>query len=504
VRDDRDPNHARLPFSYRLTIVVTVALMFALGLVYFGLRNQRITTSFQVYGSRTITQDLPAVFRLVQFDNDGSQGNLPVKILDVTVNQNGREISSGKALQDVASVPADARIMATGLKPGEATLHFDVKGWTGERRKLEVMVDVLPPQSIYSGARLRPGLEAPIDATRALMDLSLPAGGMVEGLDNQVWLRFAGPDGRPADVHPNFTLADSENVQAEATGRLGITPISLDPRGPNQNLVIEVPFRDDTIIWEEMIAPGKLARLVGASLLWQTPPPVQHALTLETDGSDRTFYCTLWQQTTPISIARVDTLDGVGKVIFDYPAWGLFWVTCDDHFLSSNEFTSERAVYITEDSPATLGQIIKLAADEPFFANWPELGQLTPAEFERAAAYFQDRLQPHGQEISQLLNTYDGDSAELRTLAGHQRDTVLILWGLAGVGLLLWAVAVTIRQHKRLARSFQEFQDGEEVGDDLALEGITRRRSFVPALLVAFTFLANLAALIWLFRLIFF
>jgi hypothetical protein len=145
-----------------------------------------------------------------------------------------------------------------------------------------------------------------------------------------------------------------------------------------------------------------------------------------------------------------------------------------------------------------------LAAHEKFFDNWPATEQLTTAEFQRATAYFQDRLQPHGQEISQLLNTYDGDASALRTRAGNQRDTVLILWGLAGVGLLLWAVAVTIRQHKRLTRSFKEFQDGEEVGDDLAVEGITRRRSFVPALLVAFTFLANLAALIWLFRLIFF
>jgi hypothetical protein len=327
---------------------------------------------------------------------------------------------------------------------------------------------------------------------------------MVEGLDNSVWLRFAAPDGKPADVHPSYTLADADKVQAEATGRLGITTISLAPRGPNQNLVIEVPFRDDTVTWEEMIAPGKFARLTGTPLVWQAPTPVQHTLTIETDGSDRTFYCTLWQQTTPIDLARVDTTDGTGKVTFDFPAPGLFWVTCDDHFLSSDEFVAERAVISTDSAPAGMDALRHLAAHEKFFDNWPATEQLTTAEFQRATAYFQDRLQPHGQEISQLLNTYDGDASALRTRAGNQRDTVLILWGLAGVGLLLWAVAVTIRQHKRLTRSFKEFQDGEEVGDDLAVEGITRRRSFVPALLVAFTFLANLAALIWLFRLIFF
>jgi len=478
--------------------------MFALGLVYFGLRNQRVATSFQVYGSRAVTQGLPAVFRLVQFDNDGNQGNLPMQIIATAVRQGEREVSNGKALQDVASVPADIRIDATGLVPGEAALHFDVEGWNGERRKLEVPITVRPRGSSEFAARLRPGLDAPIDANRALMDLTLPAGGMVEGLDNQVWIRFASPAGVPADVHLNYSLAEGEEVQAEATGRLGITPISLAPRGPNQNLIIEVPYQDDTVVWQEMIAPGKLARLTGAPLVWKTPPPVEHTLTLETDGSDRTFYCTLWQQTTPIDLARVDTADGLGEVTFEFPSRGLFWVTCDDHFLSSNEFIAERAVLSTDYPPAGFAAILELAADEKFFANWPAAEQLTPAEFQRATAYFQDRLQPHGQEISQLLNTYDGDVAQLRTRAGHQRDTVLVLWGLVGVGLLLWAVAVTIRQHKRLTKAFQEFQDGEEVGDDLAIEGITRRRSFVPTLLVAFTVLANLAALIWLFRLIFF
>lgn len=504
MRDHRDPKTATLPFSYRLTIVVSVIVMFALGLVYFGLRNQRIATSFQIYGGEVIGAGQPAVFRLVQFDNDGSQGNLPLRILSISVRQGGREISAGAPLQEVASVPADARIDGTGLMPGEATVLFDVEGWNAERRQLEVGLTVRPTNEVGTAARLRLGLDAPIDAKVAQMDMTLPAGGMVEGLDNRVWIRFATPAGAPADVQPRYSLAEADEVQAEPTGRLGIAPILLSPRGPNQNLVIEVPYRHETVVWQEMIAPGKMARLTGAPLFATDPPPVQQSLTLETEGSDRTFYCTLWQRSTPVDLARVDTVDGVGKVAFTLPKQGLHWVTCDDHFLSSTEFNAERPIWATDAPRTAVAQILALAEDEPFFSHWPAAAQWTPAEFERAAGYFQDRLQPDGLQISQLLNTYDGDASALKERAGNQRDTVLVLWGLAGIGLLLWAVAVTIRQHKRLTRTFREFQDEEDVGDDLATEGITRRRSFIPALLVAFTILANLAALLWLFRLIFF
>lgn len=504
MRDHRDPNGTPLPFSYRLTIVVSVAVMFALGLVYFGLRNQRVATSFQIYGGRSISQSLPAVFRLVQFDNDGNQGYLPIRIISVSLRQGGREVSTGQPLQEVASVPADARIVGAGLEPGEATVLFDVEGWNGERRQLEAAVTVLPQSSNTLAATLRPGLDAPVDATRAIMDISPPAGGLVEGLDNRVWIRFAAPDGSPANVHPSYSLGTGERGHAESTGRLGITPMVLTPSGPNQNLVMEIPFRDDTIVWQEMIAPGKLARLTGPPLFVTSPPPTVQSFEIQTDGADRSLYCTLWQHTTAVDLARVDTTDGVGQLSFSLPARGLFWVTCDDNLLSTSDFLAERAIWLTDDQAGCFAELMTLATAEPFFKGWPDFSQLTPAELTRAASYLQERLQPLGQEMSQLHNTYDGDVAALRERAGNQRDTVLVLWGLAGIGLLLWAVAVTIRQHKRLTRTFREFQDDEDVGDQLSAEGITRRRSFVPALLVAFTVLANLAALLWLFRLIFF
>ncbi len=505
MTDHSDTTNSPLPLSYRLTIILSVGLMFALGLAYFGLRNQRVPTSFQIYGSPTAVQGLPAVFRLVHFDNDGNQGNLPVQIVTVTVSQNGSVVANGTPLQEIATVPADARIDTATLVPGPAMVRFEVSGWEGESRTLEFPLEVLAPDDAAPmAATLRPGIEAPIDGTRARMDLSLPSGGMVEGLPNRLWVRFADPASRPQDVHPTYRLGSGEEVRAAATGRLGITPMTLVPSGPNQTLFIDVPFRDDTVSWEEMVAPGKLARLDQAPLfVTQTPPVLQH-LRVATDGADRVLYCSLWFNTTVIELARVDTIDGIGNLAFSLPHPGLYWATCDDHFLSASEFLAERPMIVTEDPLASLNQLLQLGATEPFFSHWPASHLLTAEELERASAYLQDRLAPAGQQTAQLLNTYDGDVAQLRARAENQRDTVLLLWAIAGVGLLLWAVAVTIRQHKRLARSFQEFQEGEDVGDDLATQGITRKRSFVPAALVAVAVLANLGALIWLLRLIFF
>jgi hypothetical protein len=505
VTDDRESSAAPLPLSYRLTIVLSVLLMFALGVVYFSLRNQRVTTSFQVYGSTEVTRGLPAAFRLVQFDNEGNRGNLPVLVRRVTVLQEGAEPVVQPGTEPVGAIPADLVLETGALQAGPATLRFDVEGWNGEQRTIEAAVTVLVPKaSDPLRFQLRAPLEAPLEADRAHMDLALPGAGLVEGIPNTLWLRVADEARRPVEAHPRYRLGDGESQVAPSTGRLGLTDIVLAPRGPNQTLVIDVPFRDETVSWEEMVAPSRLVRLLGPPLVTEDDPPLTLTFPVETDGTDRALFCTLWRQRTALAFAQTETSDGRGSVSFDLPVRGLYWVSCDDHFLSAAEFLTARPVMLTREPDRFLQSLVAMVSGDPFFAAWPPVDRLTPTEKERAFAYFASRMAPDGPEFTKLLNTYDGDVEALRQRAGTQRDAVLILLGLVGLGLLLWAIAVAIRQHTRLSRSFREFQAQEDVGDDLSVQGITRRKGYMPALLVILTVIANLAALIWLLRLVFF
>lgn len=507
MTDDRDhSDHHRLPFSYKATIAVSVLLIFVLGLVYFSLRNQRIATSFQVYGSKNATLGLNAVFRLVQFDNEGRERkNLPTRVGSVRLRQNGKDVSVQPQESKASSLPADVLVDTNDLTPGPAELIFEVSGWNGEERDVAVELTVVEPGP-GNGRHfsLLPAISAPLESDKLSMELSTPGGGLLEGVTNTVWLRIADQDGRPVDAGPEYTLGAGETLHAPATGRLGITPLHLIPQGLNQNLVIDVPFRGETCTWQEMVAPNGLIQLSVDSYLLPPGRPAQVKLRARTYNETQELYCTLWRNSSAIDFLRLTTADHAGTIELELPAQGFYWATCNDHFVSSDAFHAVAPLVVSAQPGRILAMLLALFPDDPFFSAWPPPDRMTPDERVTAISYLFSRMTPDGPEFAQLTNTYASDAQDLREQAGTQRDVVLVLIGLVGMGLLLWAVAVAIKQHTRMTRTFKEFQGLEDVGDALAREGITRRKSYLPALLVVLTIVANLFAILWLLRLVFF
>jgi hypothetical protein len=505
VTHEREHHSPPLPVSYKVTIVVSVTLMFIMGLFYFTLRNQRVQTSFQVYGPSVLQPDLPAAFRVFLFDNAGDHRHLPVRVLNVALLQKGQILVHGPGEQKIASVPAEFSVDCSGLGPGNATLRIEVETWNSEQRTLELEIPVATPDG-NQGLRfsLKTPVAAPIDEDEARLDLTMTGSGLVEQLPNRLWLRIADGTGQPTDVTATFQLGTGEVHQTARTGRLGLAPLTIAPYGLNQNLVIDAQISGGSVHWEEMIAPDRRFALYADTQLLSTPTPFTVQVEVRSEPGVEEVFCTFWRHETALSFHHLEITGGATALDLDVPAPGLYWVTCDDHFMAGQGAQAYLPLVVTT-SPSKFLKLVmnSLSADEHIQA-WPSPGDWSDAEQKLATEYLVDRLAPAGQELQQLLNTYSGDVTALQTKAGTQRDVVLILIGLVGLGLLFWAVGVAIQQHRNLSKSFKEFQEGEDVGKELAAEGLTRRQSYLPAIMVILTVIANVAALIWLLRLVFF
>ena len=139
------------------------------------------------------------------------------------------------------------------------------------------------------------------------------------------------------------------------------------------------------------------------------------------------------------------------------------------------------------------------SVDDPVAASLPAVAD----NAKTVARYIQDHLRPGHDGFVQLLNSYHQDLSGVQQKTAKLRNLLLILIAVVRFGLLLWAFAVAAVQHRTLRRNFREFQQQEDVGDELAVEGIARKRPFLPAILVLLAGVANLVALIWLLMLIF-
>ncbi|MBM4353836.1 MAG: hypothetical protein FJ109_08580 [Deltaproteobacteria bacterium] len=498
---DRDPSALPLPRTYKLVIVVSVALMFLLGLFYLGLRNRRVGATFQVYASHELVSGLPAAFRAVQF-NGVERKNLPVAIESVALYRDGREVATARAQSVVPRLPSDLSLVLPGLEPGPVTARLDLVGWDGEKRSVEVQLDVVAPGESIRHFQAIPELDAPPSVTELDLGLSAAGGGLVDGVPNRLWLRVASLDGAPVDVLPEFRLDEGPVPGSVRSGRLGIASVETVVAGLNANLVMEIPAGRERVVWQEMVAPDRMARLRAARRLFSAEPPLHVQVELLSSLAELQMYCTLWHGGTAIEFLETATRNHSALIDLTLPSRGLYWLTCEDHFVSSDEFPAFLPLLVTSDEGRFL-ESLSTAFGGPLSAGWPRIADMTAPERERALDYLADRMAPQGVAIAQVVNTYAADLEELKERSSQQRDAVLAVIALLGLALLVWAVAVAIRQHRRLRRSFQEFQEKEDVGDELAREGITRRRSFVPAALVALTFVLNIIALVWLLRLIF-
>ena len=501
--EPRESAASALPLSFKIVIIVSVALIFVLGLVFFSQLNRNVSTSFQLYGPAVFQEGQPAAIRVVQFDSINRK-NIPASISGATITGGDRTVSAGAGAA-VPSLPADLLLPPVEVEPGEALLEVDVKGWNGEERTISASVEVVPRGRHWAQhVRLAPALQAPAHADKVLMDLAMAGGVLVEGVENYLWLRTAEPNGRPTGAAVAYRLSEGEAQHASSSKRLGLARLDIIPLGVNQNLAVTVDAAGGTVEWEEMVTPVSHALIRGPGDVMKSEGPVTVPLEIFTATETRELYCSLWRGPSPLALFTVVTDGGRADLSIELPGPGFYWVACNDVYTAAEGFLAHAPLVALADPDLFIAQLLALFATDPFFAHWPRIEDMTADEKRLVWRYLGARLVPRGIELAKLANTHADDVDALTRDSEGRRDLILLLIAIVGFGLLTWTVAVAFKQHTALARGFRELADTEDFGEELRREGITRRRSFLPAILILLTAVANLVALIWLLRLVFF
>jgi len=249
VSEPREFAAPPLPLSFKIVIVVSVALIFVLGLVFFSQLNRTVTTSFQLYGPPVFQEGQPASIRVVQFDTVNTK-NIPASITGATLTGGGRSVTADISAT-VPSLPADLVLPVVEVDPGESLLEVEVKGWNGEQRTITAPVTVVPRGRHWAQhVRLAQTYPAPAHAEKVLMDLSMTGGVLLEGVENHIWLRTARPNGKPYAAKVSYHLAEGESAQASPAGRLGVARLDVNPAGVNQNLTMTVETEGGQVEWK--------------------------------------------------------------------------------------------------------------------------------------------------------------------------------------------------------------------------------------------------------------
>lgn len=503
MSEPREFSAPPLPLSFKIVIIVSVALIFVLGLVFFSQLNRTVTTSFQLYGPKFFQEGQPASIRVVQFDSVNTK-YIPASIVGATLTGGGRSVSA-EVNAGVPSLPADLLLPRIEVDPGNALLEVAVKGWNGEERTISAPVEVVPRGRHWSQhVRLARAYPAPAHAEKILMDLSMTGGALVEGVENHLWLRTARPNGKPYSAGTSYQLAGDEARHASSSARLGVVRLDITPAGVNQNLEMTVEVEGGTVEWEEMVTPLSHALIRGPDRILKAEGAVVANIEVLTATETRELYCSVWRGSSPLALFTIVTEGGRAEPAIELPGPGFYWVACNNVYTAADGFLAYAPLVALSDPDKFLSQLTALFASDPFFAFWPSVDEMTPVEKGLAWNYLGARLAPRDIELAKLANTHAEDVELLTADSEGRRDLILLLIAIVGFGLLTWTVAVAFKQHSALARGFKELSETEDFGEELQKEGITRQRSFLPALLILLTAVANLVALIWLLRLVFF
>jgi len=487
-----------------------VCLIFVLGVFYFSLQDRRVGTAFRVYSSGKVVAGMPTAFAVQQFDG-AKRKDQACTVSSARVWQGGEEPRVQDGADASPSIPAVFVLDTSGLRPGPAKVVLTVHGEGGVVREIETSLEVEPPGAVDEPFALLDVLDAPLAAVtkeaglpedKWKLDLTITGGGLVEGVPNRVYLRTwgKGKEVGPVDVVPAFKLDDGEKMPATRSGKLGISTFELAPSGPNQDLMIELPLKEGVLAWQEMISPDRLASIV-VPRSKSTRTGLLDAQVLTSSLSSE-FFCMLWRGRGALDVGKVVSEEGRATFQPVAPVPGLYWLTCGELGDSDDGFRAFAPVLVGEEPSLFLSRMLRLVSEDPFFKDW-DPARLSPAERSLATDYFLARLAPDGLSFVQVANTYADDLKALEAKTGELRTWVLVLIGAVGLSLLFWAVAVTLKQHRSMVRSFREFQQEEEVGDELAGEGIARKRSYIPGILVILSILTSVVALVFLLRLIF-
>ncbi|MBM4370680.1 MAG: hypothetical protein FJ098_03455, partial [Deltaproteobacteria bacterium] len=316
--------------------------------------------------------------------------------------------------------------------------------------------------------------------------------------ENDFWIRVSDGQDRPSPAHIEVLL-DGQRIAEFFLGALGLGRVRVPLSKPAHELTVVAAVTGAEGRRVEDIAP------LGRIRIQPTPPvirvspgtPARGLLVIDSEAVTERLLCGLWRGDTLIDLFAVPAPAGRARHEITVPGDGIYRVTCTDH--PASEWWGDSFLVATRSPDALLDSFREALAGEPFFAGWPPSSELSPGELDLALGYLLDRAERSTLPWTRLLDTREGDQARLDAEGRRVRMAILGLIAATGFSLLLWAVAMVLRQRRTLAA----IRDPELLGAGALQEhGLGRRGALLPLAFLVLATLVNVGALIYILVLV--
>jgi len=483
-----------IPLSSRIVIITAAAVLFGLGVIYLEQQRKAVTSFYQVMGVSELLQGTPAAFLVIQYDAEHKE-LAPVLVEDAVLRA-GDQIFAGRPVTRTPVVDAAVQFDALDLPAGPAVLELTVVPWEGAPRVIEVPVEIA--SRLDPAAVVRPMAAQP-HGDFARIEI-LPVGDVILGeRDNPFWIRVSDGEDRPLDAHVEILL-DHRGVSELHLGPLGIGLGTVHLTKPNHELEVVAAVTGTEGIRTEDLAPMGLIRVRPLPPVLRDPVNGEMTLAIESETVTERLHCGLWRGGALTTLFAVPTDAGRARHAVAVPGEGLYRVTCTDHPLS--EWWGD-SYFLAASDPATfLDEYRAVLEEERFFLSWPRSADMTPDQLDTALGYLLDRTERTELPYGRLVSTLEADQEAIEAEGRRVRLVILVLIGGVGLSLLLWAVAMVLRQRRSLDPTRMDPELLEGMGDELGEAGLGRKGLMIPAVFLISAALVNVAALIYILILI--
>lgn len=484
-----------IPLSSKIVIITAAAVLFGLGAIYLEQHRKAVTGFYQVMGVESLPQGIPAAFLVVQYDAAHKE-LAPVQVQKATLRSGDRS-AEGRAVNRTPVVAAAVQFDAVDLPSGPAILELVVVPWEGAPRTLEVPVEITPPVIPSPMIRaLEPG--APHEDFARIE--TLPKGDVILGeRENPFWIRVSDGADQAADAHIEVLL-DGNRVAETRLGPLGLGSVTMQFSKPHHEVKVVAAVTGAEGNLTEELGPVGLIRILPSPPVIRDPATAGVVLSIESETVTERLHCGLWLGDALTALFAVPTEGGRARHELALPREGLYRVTCTDH--PQSEWWGDSFFLATSDPAATLELYRAALNDEPFFLSWPPSAQLSPEQLDMALSYLLDRTTRTELPYGRLLSTLEADQEALLAEGRRVRLVILALIGGVGLSLLLWAMAMVLRQRRSLDPTRMDPEVLDEMGEEFGEEGLGRKNLMLPAIFLISAALVNIAALIYILILI--
>lgn len=485
-----------LPRLYIAVIAFSAVVLFALGVVYFATMNPARESSFRLYGGSSLVSDSPSMFEVVQFDNDRRQ-TVPCKIVSATLTA-GRVTVLGVPQETVHSIPATVTFPATPLPGTTATLTLNIAGWENEERSVQSQIPI-SPVAPEDGVPTLPqvGL-SPVPDRDWTFGLIPRGAGLPDHIPTNLWVLTRRADGSPLGIPFLAALNGQLDDRVYHSGLLGLASIRLNVTGMNPELDLRfLEDKDSSVSVKQFIPPDRLMSLSATEQVFAPGSGTNLPVAVATTNESEDLFCSLWTHGIPTRLFRGTSVEGKLELLVPVPDQaGIHWLGCSGTYLTNDGFMASMPLWVTTDPRPTL-----IATMESFGHSLP-VDEMRDGDWNTLRQFALDVMESPVLETTPWVNTMQADQERISQRVSSVRDILVSVMAAVGGLLLLWAVLVVAFQHRRLKSDFRAFSQEEDVGEELEREGLHRKGGALPLILVLLTAVANLAALIWLLRVI--